>query len=148
MTTVQPDLARAKSFCEDYGLRFPILLAPMAGAFPPSLSVAVANAGGLGACGSLLMQPDSIEAWAADFRAGSNGGFQLNLWIPDPAPTRDELAEQAVRTFLGDWGQRFRLMPPTSPRPTSTRNAKQCLGPARLSYRPSWDCTRPPWSIR
>jgi nitronate monooxygenase len=41
-------LARAERFCGEYGLKFPILLAPMAGACPPSLSIAVANAGGMG----------------------------------------------------------------------------------------------------
>ena len=104
MTAVHPGLARAESFCEAYNLRLPILLAPMAGACPPSISVAVAKAGGLGACGALLMQPDAITAWASDVRAGSNGGFQLNLWIPDPAPERDEMAERAVRAFLDRWG--------------------------------------------
>jgi nitronate monooxygenase len=38
--------ARAESFCKRFGLRVPILLARMARACPPSLSVAVANAGG------------------------------------------------------------------------------------------------------
>ena len=97
-------LARAQSFCEANNLRAPILLAPMAGACPPSLSIAVANAGGLGGCGALLMQPDAIKAWVSEMRAGSNGTFQLNLWIPDPAPKRDEQAEDAVRAFLGQWG--------------------------------------------
>ena len=35
-------LARTEGFCEAYGLRVPVLLAPMAGACPPSLSIAVA----------------------------------------------------------------------------------------------------------
>jgi nitronate monooxygenase len=104
MPTSHPALARTEAFCQAYGLRIPILLAPMAGACPPSLSIAVANAGGLGACGALLMQPDAIRAWASEFRTGTNGGFQLNLWIPDPPPARDETAEAAVRTFLHGWG--------------------------------------------
>ena len=66
-------LNRAETFCQRFGLRAPILLAPMAGACPPALSIAVANAGGLGACGALLMQPAEIAAWAAEVRAGSNG---------------------------------------------------------------------------
>ena len=33
--------ARARAFCERFGLRLPILLAPMAGACPASLSIAV-----------------------------------------------------------------------------------------------------------
>ena len=97
-------VARAEAFAESYGLRVPILLGPMAGACPASLSIAVANAGGLGSCGALLMQPAAITAWAADVRAGSNGAFALNLWIPDPKPRRDPAAEDAVRVFLAKWG--------------------------------------------
>src|SRR6184192_3792954 len=104
MTNTHPILLRARAFCERFGLRVPILLAPMAGACPASLSIAVANAGGLGSCGALLMQPTAIKAWAAEVRAGSNGGFNLNLWIPDPPPTRDAEAEDAVRAFLRGWG--------------------------------------------
>lgn len=99
-----PTLDRAAAFCARFGLRVPVLLAPMAGACPPSLSVAVAGAGGLGACGALLMQPDAILGWAAEARAGSNGAFQMNLWVPDPAPVRDPAHEAAVRAFLGAWG--------------------------------------------
>ncbi len=99
-----PAIARAEAFCAVYNLRLPILLAPMAGACPASLSIAVATAGGLGACGGLLMQPAAIKAWAADVRAVTNGGFQLNLWIPVPPPVRDAAAEAAVRSFLGAWG--------------------------------------------
>ena len=103
MTLVSPR-SRADAFCARFGLRIPILLAPMAGASAPSLSIAVANAGGMGAAGALLMQPAAIAAWAADFRAGSNGAFQLNTWIPDPTPVRDSVHEAEVRAFLGQFG--------------------------------------------
>ena len=99
-----PALARAAAFCEKHTLRVPILMAPMASACPASLAIAVANAGGLGGCGALLMPPDAIHKWVSDVRAGTNGGFQLNLWMPDPPPKRDSAAEDAVRRFLGKWG--------------------------------------------
>jgi nitronate monooxygenase len=79
-------VSRAEAFCLRYGLRAPILMAPMAGACPVSLAAAVANGGGMGAMGALLDGPDGIAAWAAEFRAASNGAFQLNVWIPDPPP--------------------------------------------------------------
>ena len=101
---MSPTFARAASFCKRFGLRVPILLAPMAGASAPVLSIAVANAGGLGSCGALLMQPEEIIGWAAEVRAQSNGAFNLNLWIPDPAPRRDAAHEARVRDFLGAWG--------------------------------------------
>src|SRR6516225_2766590 len=97
-------LVRAGAFCEAYNLRAPILMAPMAGACPASLAVAIAGAGGLGGCGALLMQPPAIRDWVTQVRAGTNGGFQLNLWIPDPPPKRDVAAEDAVRRFLCTWG--------------------------------------------
>jgi len=95
---------RAESFANRLGIRLPILLAPMAGACPPSLSIAVANAGGLGACGALLLKPDEIKAWGGEFREGSRGGFQINLWIPEAAPLRDFELEKRQREFLGTWG--------------------------------------------
>jgi len=109
--------ARAEKFAARLGIRLPILLAPMSGACPPSLSIAVADAGGLGACGALLMQPNEIASWCAEFRAGSRvsgfddsnpdekkSAFQLNLWIPDPPPTRDSALEKRQRDFLAQWG--------------------------------------------
>lgn len=97
-------LSRAAAFCEAYNLQLPILLAPMAGACPASLSIAVANAGGMGACGCLLMQPEDVTNWAQQMRSGSNGAFQLNVWIPDPDPIRDLDHEAKVRAFLSQWG--------------------------------------------
>src|SRR5215210_8347127 len=102
--TARSVLARTDAFCARFGLRIPVLLAPMAGASAPSLSIAVANAGGLGAAGALLMTPAAIAAWVAEVRAGTDGPFQLNLWIPDPIPARDFSHEATVRAFLAEWG--------------------------------------------
>ena len=96
--------ARAQAFCQRYSLRHPILLAPMAGACPPALSIAVMQAGGLGACGALLMAPPTIVDWAAAVRAATPGPFQINLWVPDPAPLRNAAHEQALCNFLGGFG--------------------------------------------
>src|SRR5207302_7016472 len=78
--------------------------APMAGASAPALSIAVANAGGLGACGALPMRPEEIVKWAATVRKSTSGPFQLNLWIPDPPPARDAEREMRVSQFLAHWG--------------------------------------------
>jgi len=95
---------RASEFCARYGVRIPILLAPMAGACPPGLSIAVANAGGMGAMGALMSTPEQIQGWAKEFRNNSNGPFQLNTWVPEPPPARNHEAEEKIRGFLGRWG--------------------------------------------
>lgn len=97
-------LMRAEFFCKTYDLQAPILMAPMAGSCPSSLAIAVANGGGMGACGCLMMQPDAISDWVQQVRAGSNGAFQLNLWIPSQAPYRNRDHEAKLRAFVGKWG--------------------------------------------
>jgi nitronate monooxygenase len=100
----QRPLDRARAFCSTYGLDVPILLAPMAGACPVGLSIAVANAGGMGANGALVDPPAKIREWVGQFRAGSNGPLQLNTWIPDPPAVRDSDNERRIRQFLSAWG--------------------------------------------
>ncbi|HTF54878.1 MAG TPA: nitronate monooxygenase [Pseudonocardia sp.] len=98
---------RVGEFCERYGLRLPIVQAPMAGACPPESAIAVAEAGGMGSAGVVLDSPERIADWAARFRAGSAGPFQLNIWIPDyPAEDAGTVARQAAvaREFLGRFG--------------------------------------------
>jgi nitronate monooxygenase len=135
MANSLPPLVRARAFCDAFALRVPILMAPMAGACPASLAIAVANGGGLGGCGALLMKPESIRAWAADVRAQTNGAFQINLWIPDPPPKRDADHETRVREFLGQWGP---AIPAEASDVTPIDFAAQCeamleVGPAIVS---------------
>lgn len=120
-------LARAEQFCRRFDCKVPILLAPMAGACPPSLSIAVANAGGMGAAGLLLHEPDAISTWMQEFRAGSSGPAQLNLWIPDAAAARSAERERAVREFLGQWGP---AVPPEAAEAVPPDFAAQCAAVA------------------
>jgi len=94
---------RVRAFCERFGLRCPIVQAPMAGACPPELAVAVAEAGGMGASGVLLDAPERITEWVRQFRAGSMGALQLNIWIPDSFREDRDRAEAAAE-FLGRFG--------------------------------------------
>jgi len=94
---------RVTDFCERYGLALPILEAPMAGASSPELAIAVAEAGGMGACGVLLDDADRIAAWVARFRAGSAGPLQLNVWVPDDL-VDDPGGTAAATAFLHRFG--------------------------------------------
>ncbi|MEN0074181.1 MAG: nitronate monooxygenase, partial [Paracraurococcus sp.] len=127
---------RAQEFCDRFGLRLPILQAPMAGACPPALAAAVATAGGLGGFGALMSSPAQMRDWATQFRAASNGAFQINLWIPDPAPQRDPAREAAVREALQSLAGT--AVPEAGPGPFVQDFAAQCealaeIGPAIAS---------------
>ncbi|MGW8952266.1 NAD(P)H-dependent flavin oxidoreductase [Streptomyces sp. NPDC055709] len=98
---------RAHTFCDRFGMRLPVVQAPMAGSSPPELAAAVAEAGGMGAAGVLLDTPDRIAAWTDRFRARSAGPFQLNVWIPErtgPDPARRQQLTEEARSFLGRFG--------------------------------------------
>jgi nitronate monooxygenase len=81
----------------------PILQAPMAGACPPEFAVAVAEAGGMGAAGVVLDDPDRIAEWTRRFRARTAAALQLNTWIPDP-PNEDPARVDAAAAFLSRFG--------------------------------------------
>ena len=126
---------RSLTFCKRLGIHVPVLLAPMAGASAPSLSIAVINGGGLGGCGALLMQPEEILKWSATVRESSSDAFQLNLWVPDSQPARDERQERAIRSFLRNWGPEI---PPGAGDSTPPDFAGQCealleAGPRAIS---------------
>lgn len=108
---------RVGRFCQRFHLSAPVLLAPMAGACPPGLSAAVAEAGGMGACGALMLTPEEIRAWAVDFRAQSAGSFMMNIWMPEPAPAADPAGEAALREFLAQWGPAVPADAPAVPLP-------------------------------
>jgi len=95
---------RVNDFMQRFGLRVPLLLAPMAGVPPVALPAALGEAGGMAAVGALMFDANAIADWVARFRAASSAPLQINLWVPDPAPRRDAAHEAALRAFLGRFG--------------------------------------------
>ena len=105
---------RARAFCDQYGVECPILLAPMAGACPVSLSVAVANAGGMGALGALVTTPSGITDWVRAFngavtraRCRSTTGSRIRRRVVTRTPKR------ACAPSSRRGGQLFRPRPGT-----------------------------------
>ena len=78
-----------------------------------------------------LHKPDEIAAWVETVRAGSNGLFQLNTWIPGPAPERNRDHEARIRDFLGKWGP---AVPPDAGDGTSATSICEC-SQSLASYR-------------
>jgi nitronate monooxygenase len=134
---VQPH-DRALEFCDRFGLRLPILQAPMAGSSPPELAIAVAQAGGMGASGALQDSPERIAAWTRRFRAESNGAFQLNIWIPEDSEVDPRERQERVRAasrFLRQFGVAADADEPGDPRPNFEDQCRAMLAaqPTALS---------------
>jgi len=81
-----------------------VVVSALAGVARLDEIAALANAGSMGAMGAVLSSSADIGRWMEDFRATSTGPAQVNLWLPDPAPSRDVAAEAASRAFLAQWG--------------------------------------------
>lgn len=139
-------LSRAVAFVNRIGRRMPILLAPMAGACPPSLSIAVANAGGLGTCGALLMTPEAIRAWTAEFRQRAKGNS--NSISGFPVRQLYELLNwsNGSGSILRRRNRPSRRKRATRRRRTLRRNAKRCTPRPRRPILPSWGFTLRPLS--
>lgn len=101
---MHPALQRAEDFASRFGLKLPLLMAPMAGVPAVPLAAAVSQAGGMAAMGALLMDPAAIADWVQRYRAAGGGPLQLNLWVPDPVPRRDAAHEARLRDFLRHFG--------------------------------------------
>ncbi|MEV0222174.1 nitronate monooxygenase [Streptomyces sp. NPDC050704] len=117
-------LERALAFCERFGMRLPVLQAPMAGSSPVELAVAVAEAGGMGARGALQETPDRIAAWVDQFRARSSGPLQLNVWIPERPSNNSEDHRRRTddaRAFLSRFG------PPGETAPTDPPGVRRAM---------------------
>ncbi len=98
-------------FLERFGLRVPIVQAPMGGATTPAMVAAVCEAGGLGSLAAAYLSPAAIEAQLRETRRLTSRLFVVNLFVPfiDPQVAADEL-ERALEE-LRPWRERLGLAP-------------------------------------
>lgn len=99
------------------GMTLPVIQAPMAGGSDtPDLVVAVSEAGGLGSMGATYLTPDAFRAAVDKVRGQTNRSFGVNLFAPQPVPSRPEGAEAtvaAVRRAGADVGAPEPVLPET-----------------------------------
>ncbi|MGA7396493.1 MAG: nitronate monooxygenase [Solirubrobacterales bacterium] len=69
---------------ELFGIKHPLIQAPMAGATTPKLAAEVSEAGGLGSLGSATSPPDVLLDQAAELRALTDHPFNLNFFCHEP----------------------------------------------------------------
>lgn len=96
------------------GIDLPILQAPMAGAQGSALTVAVSNAGGLGALPCAMLGPDALRQELAAIRAQTDRPFNVNFFCHTP-PAPDAAREAAWRATLAPAYAEFGIDPATIP---------------------------------
>jgi nitronate monooxygenase len=89
------------SINELFGIRYPIVLAPMAGVTNPALAAAVAKAGGLGSHGCAMLTAKTLRADIREFRklAGEGHKFNANFFVHE-RPSRNGSEETRVKGML------------------------------------------------
>ncbi|RAP75880.1 NAD(P)H-dependent flavin oxidoreductase [Paenibacillus montanisoli] len=98
-------------FTQMLDIRYPILLAPMAGGpGTPELVAAVSNAGGLGSLGAGYLTPEQIRSAILDIRQRTDRPFGVNLFIPEQTTTSEaDIAE--MNAYLNPYRSELGLAP-------------------------------------
>jgi len=91
---------------ELFGIRLPIIQAPMAGSQGSELAIAVSNAGGLGSLPCAMLTPDGMRAELQAIRAASDQPYNVNFFCHTP-PTSQTTREAAWREFLAPYFREF-----------------------------------------
>jgi nitronate monooxygenase len=93
---------------ELFGIRYPIVQAPMAGGVDnPALAAAVSRAGGLGSLGAGYLAPEEIRRQIRAVRALTDRPFAINLFVTGPAAPDDAAVARAnarLRPFREELG--------------------------------------------
>lgn len=121
---------------ELFGIKYPIIQAPMAGASSPELAVAVCNAGGLGSLGCGIMGPDEVRRAAVALRARTNAPFNLNFFAHPKPSAADKTELAAVTAVLQPWYDKFGLGAVPELQPLSGPGFDENLAELVLELRP------------
>jgi nitronate monooxygenase len=96
---------------ELFGIRLPVIQAPMAGSQGSDLTIAVSNAGGLGSLPCAMLTPDGMRAELTAIRAATDQPYNVNFFCHTP-PIADATREAAWRELLAPYFREFGVDPP------------------------------------
>jgi nitronate monooxygenase len=106
-----------------FGVRYPIVLAPMGGVGTPELAAAVSNAGGLGSLAAAYLTPAQVAAQIGRTRQLTHKPFAVNLFVDEPAPLAKDAAP--VLSLLSEFHRELGIAPPAVPDVPAERYADQ-----------------------
>jgi nitronate monooxygenase len=93
-----------------FGIRLPVIQAPMAGSQGSDLAIAVSNAGGLGSLPCAMLTPDGMRAELQAIRAATEEPFNVNFFCHTP-PTAQDPREAAWRELLAPYFREYGIDP-------------------------------------
>jgi len=96
---------------ELFGIRLPVIQAPMAGSQGSDLAIAVSNAGGLGSLPCAMLTPDAMRAELTALRDATDQPYNVNFFCHTP-PIADAKREAAWRELLAPYFREFGVDPP------------------------------------
>lgn len=103
--------------CKRLGIRYPIVLAPMANSCNAPLVAAVSNAGGIGFYGHGLGPPQQLKKTIQDIATLTPGPFGVNLFVPPSSVVELTPAEaeslSSVRSYYTARRQQLGMPEPT-----------------------------------
>ncbi|MGI0506398.1 nitronate monooxygenase [Burkholderia sp. ZZQ-2] len=103
-------------FSERFGLRAPLVQAPMVGATTAAMVAAASNAGALGSLGAAAFAPERIAAEVEAIRAATARPFAINLFVlPDATP--DAVTVARALAAIDPLNAALGLPPGTAPAP-------------------------------
>jgi nitronate monooxygenase len=110
---------RDRRILDLFGIKHPIIQAPMAGPVLSDMVVAVANAGGLGSLPSAMLSHEQARAEMVRVRDGTSAPVNMNFFCHAP-PAYDERRETAWREKLQHYYAELGI-DPAAPIPVSNR---------------------------
>jgi len=113
-------------FTKRFGLKYPIIQAPLAGGGDtPELVAAVCNAGGLGFIGAAYLTPDQIANTSAAVRARTSRPFGINLFAPTSRTKPSGSPPDLMLRRLAPYFQELGLPTPSLPQSTGATFEEQ-----------------------
>jgi nitronate monooxygenase len=95
---------------ELFGIRLPVIQAPMAGWQGSELAIAVSNAGGLGSLPCAMLTPDGMLTQLQAIRAGTDRPYNVNFFCHAP-PGVDAKRDAAWRELLAPYFREYEIDP-------------------------------------
>ena len=89
-----------------FGIKLPVIQAPMAGSQGSALAIAVSNAGGLGSQPCAMLGPEQIRSELTAITSASSQPYNVNFFVhqqPEPDPVRERAWRKVLAPYFAEY---------------------------------------------